>query len=111
MSVKLTAKLLKAIKARQSADSVDSENEWVVAEMERLNGIADSIRTLDAKIDAENKRHKNALAAIESEKQKVMKKCDHLDTTYHGDPAGGSDSFTQCNICGRHDVDKEYRRS
>ena len=111
MSVKLTAKLLKMIKAKQSADSVDSENEWIVAEMERLNGIELAVRQLNAKIETENKRHKDALAAIEHEKQKVFKSCDHLDSTYHGDPAGGSDSFTRCNICGYMDVKKEYRRS
>jgi len=30
----------------------------------------------------------------------IRKACPHLETTYYGDPSGGNDSETVCNLCG-----------
>ena len=29
----------------------------------------------------------------------IQNDCPHDETTYHGDAAGGSDSFTRCDLC------------
>ncbi len=31
----------------------------------------------------------------------IQEECKHWFTTYHGDPSGGSDSFDECQICGK----------
>lgn len=31
----------------------------------------------------------------------LYEKCPHHETSWHGDPAGGSDSYTSCDLCGK----------
>lgn len=49
------------------------------------------------KLDAEYKAKKDALRQTLREAQA---KCDHHKTTYHPDPSGNNDSYTECDICG-----------
>ncbi len=50
---------------------------------------------------------REAAARYDEECRKILARrtairntCDHPDTTYHGSPCGGSDSHTECNVCG-----------
>ncbi len=45
--------------------------------------------------------YKTAVKAREQRLRNVQVDCPHYETTYHGDPSGGSDSFTQCDWCGK----------
>jgi hypothetical protein len=45
--------------------------------------------------------HEKALKAMDSKDQLNEMNCKHWETTYHGDPAGGSDSFFECRFCGK----------
>lgn len=48
-------------------------------------------------LDAEYKTKKDALKASLREAQK---QCKHEKTTYHPDPSGNNDSYTECDYCG-----------
>lgn len=57
-----------------------------------------------------NKKHELAtkyteqLIEIDKKLTEIQAGCNHPDTYYQADPAGGSDSGYKCNVCG-----KEYR--
>jgi hypothetical protein len=38
-------------------------------------------------------------AALESRKNEIVKKCPHLQLTYHPDPSGNNDSWYSCDVC------------
>ncbi len=50
------------------------------------------------KLDAEYKAKRDALKQTLREAQA---KCDHPKTTYHPDPSGNNDSYTECDVCGK----------
>lgn len=58
----------------------------------------ESLRVARAK---EIDRHKQAMAKFDEQLEDLQIECSHWETTYHGDPSGGSDSHTTCEICGR----------
>lgn len=46
------------------------------------------------------KEHKKKLAVIETKIKEIRMKCKHEKKKHYADPAGGSDSFDECDICG-----------
>ena len=62
-------------------------------------GICAALAVNDREFDAENKRHDKACEEIKRRRREIRQTCDHPDTTRHGDPSGGSDFCTICNIC------------
>ena len=50
------------------------------------------------KLDAEYKAKRDALKQTLREAQAV---CKHEKTTYHPDPSGNNDSYTECDVCGK----------
>lgn len=44
--------------------------------------------------DEAKQRHKR-------EMNELYEECPHYETSWHGDPAGGSDSYTECSLCGK----------
>jgi hypothetical protein len=37
---------------------------------------------------------------LRAELRKEQKKCPHTKTTYHPDPSGNNDSYSECDVCG-----------
>lgn len=46
------------------------------------------------------REYKDDMARLEAEEADIQAECHHYTSTYHPDAAGGSDSWTQCDICG-----------
>ena len=44
-------------------------------------------------------RHRAEIDEIDMLIRKEQMACKHLDQTFHGDPSGGNDSHTVCNVC------------
>lgn len=40
------------------------------------------------------------LQKIDKDILELQNRCPHYSTTYYGDPSGGNDSYTCCDICG-----------
>ncbi len=68
--------------------------------MKSVDSIKRDLSSLRTWENNESLRHKEELAAIGRERARIRKSCKHQTTQYHGDPAGGSDSWTECQICG-----------
>lgn len=49
-------------------------------------------------LDAEYKAKKDILKSI---LRTAQDKCKHEKTTYHSDPSGNNDSYTECDVCGK----------
>lgn len=58
-------------------------------------------------------KYHDALAALEKEfeaKREILRQelraaqkiCKHEHTTYHPDPSGNNDSYTECDVCGKY---------
>jgi hypothetical protein len=94
----LLSKLLKGV-----VSDVD-QHDAVVGHLARALGHVEDIdhkaRVAREKLRRELARHDDAKRAIESEIKQLQDKCGHPQSIYCGDPAGGSDSFHSCNICG-----------
>ena len=61
-------------------------------------------RRLDAlnrQLAAEIIRHEAEKLRIRTEVKAIQGRCQHTKTTEYRDPAGGSDSSTECDICGK----------
>lgn len=50
----------------------------------------------------EEGRHCQVMNNLKEDKTILQEKCLHWMQTYHGDPAGGSDSYHECQVCGKH---------
>jgi len=94
-----TRQLIDAILSRCPAD-ID-RLEWLARQLDGRQNVQRRI----ARLDGDERRFRQELSAqlkvIEDQKENVRSTCGHYDTTYHGDPAGGSDSHTSCNDCGK----------
>lgn len=53
-------------------------------------------------IHVEDERHKRKIARLNAKMAEMRTKCQHKKCTYHGDPAGGSDSYHECDDCGKY---------
>jgi len=47
------------------------------------------------------KQHEEAMKTLRDQWRLLWENCPHHETTYHPDPAGGSDSHMACNLCGK----------
>jgi len=71
------------------ADSIDKASE-----------IARQVRTHNRLLHEEALRHEAAVNELRQRLAETQSACEHLETTYHPDASGGSDSSTTCDICG-----------
>jgi cell fate (sporulation/competence/biofilm development) regulator YmcA (YheA/YmcA/DUF963 family) len=58
------------------------------------------MENVEREIDTVKKRYQEAMDLLSLKKSVVQKKCSHRLTTTYPDPAGGSDRWTVCDICG-----------
>ncbi len=80
----------------------DGEKSRLIGRM--LNEIEKTQRRLlsyQENVRAEERRRVTADQTLRSTLAEIQSKCPHLETTFYGDPAGGSDSHTSCDLCGK----------
>ena len=74
---------------------------WIVEQIQVLQ----RIRKLKRDLKQEEVRIKEdfvgAMRSIEKSRESFQEECPHYHDEYFGDPAGGSDSFYRCELCGR----------
>lgn len=92
----ITKELINSIMAK--ANDADS----IYTELKKVESIRASIKSLSSEIEVEHKRHQEKKREIESELKKVRELCQHWTQTYHTDPSGNNDSYSECNICGKY---------
>jgi hypothetical protein len=52
-------------------------------------------------VEALDKDYKIKKDLLKEKLREAQKKCDHPVTTYHPDPSGNNDSYTECDVCGK----------
>jgi hypothetical protein len=84
-------------------DGIYHRDEVVSLLPERIEEIAQRQRVIRNKfkfLDELKKNYEERAAAVNKEIAAIRNECGHLVSEYHADPAGGSDSFTTCLLCG-----------
>jgi len=65
----------------------------VIANIQAIRKQLDTFAKMKQKFEAE-------LDILEEDKQRLQEDCPHWFSVYQGDPSGGSDSYSYCEICG-----------
>lgn len=71
----------------------------LTTELEKIEQIEREITRIRNAKTREFEAHRQRMANLDTEISKIQEKCQHFSKTYHGDPAGGSDSFYRCDHC------------
>lgn len=66
----------------------------------RHDGVRLTLTAHRQKVLREEDRHRDAMKALGAELKRIREGCSHPEWVYHADPAGGSDSFHECSVCG-----------
>ncbi len=51
-------------------------------------------------VEALDNEYKAKHAALKATLRIAQQQCKHEKTTYHPDPSGNNDSYTECDVCG-----------
>lgn len=92
----LTAKIIQRL-----LNGNETMCQQVAGEIEAAYEISAKVRACDANLRALEKEFAEKKAAVELARREIQAKCTHAATTYHADAAGGSDSLTRCDACGK----------
>ena len=72
---------------------------YIAKNLEMIETVKDNTMKIYRAREETKVTYNRQLAAILKDEKAIQSRCRHLDITYHGDPAGGSDSHTRCNHC------------
>ena len=78
-----------------------ADAEKVVAELRKHDEINRYVRAMNIAINEEEAGCRVRVHAIKKKIAEQQDRCSHAETRYDADPAGGTDSTTECLICGR----------
>lgn len=73
---------------------------FLYARLTNIQEIKRKICNCNTEINNARKQCKDKIEKLKEEIKLIRKSCNHIDFSFYGDPAGGSDSFNKCNICG-----------
>ena len=76
-------------------------SEWLHECLFKAEAIRQRRNEILSQIREEEEKFKNTAHGLEYTLRILQSDCPHWDQTYHADTAGGSDSHTTCNICGK----------
>jgi hypothetical protein len=62
--------------------------------------VASEVARIKRQIATAEDDHKSRMQLLAKDLQDARNLCHHDFTKYHADPAGGSDSFNECLVCG-----------
>lgn len=97
--MKPTRELIAAI--RKACPRGKDETDWIAEQLDEVRRIGADI-SADGEVRrriAEEARQRTAEA--DKKLAAIHKRCRHWTITRHGDPSGGSDSYYECDICGK----------
>jgi len=87
--------------AIESYDGEDDLASYVVNLLESVKDIEDKIKRNRLELAKEQESWKTAKKRFDNNLKIYQEQCEHLDTTYNGDPSGNGDSYIECRICGK----------
>lgn len=81
------------------AAKLSINNKVDLKELVLFENVMRQIGEIKDKVASEKASHQKKMTALKSELEKIQATCRHNVTKYTGDPSGGSDSQTICEIC------------
>ncbi len=75
--------------------------EYLLSILKQEQDIKNRIIKLHKEMRQEEESHKKILEAQRIELGTIQIECPHWEVKYYGDPAGGSDSYSECTLCGK----------
>lgn len=91
---KLVAELIQRVPEGENAAI------WVAEQLKNAEFVANRIRAIRNQMQEVKSSSEQQLEKLVVEVGKVGRTCRHQSTTFHRDAAGGSGSWTECDICG-----------
>ena len=88
-------------KFQPKAEVNDNLAHYINQELDKIESIKNSIEACDKDILAKKEQFESDIKVINTSKSLIMRSCEHLVATYHGDPSGNNDSCIICDICGK----------
>ncbi len=91
------------IKAWESADKKNLELEladYISLALNQMAQVRITIRDLNIRLEKLKEEYESSCKQIRQEIRSAQNNCPHPDHSFHVDPAGGSDSYFQCDNCG-----------
>jgi hypothetical protein len=71
------------------------------SQLKLVEEIQSGIRATNKLLQDEQNKYEKVVKDLKTNIKDYQKKCQHWTRTYHPDPSGNSDSFYECNICGK----------
>lgn len=93
--------LQKLINKHMSFGSVANLGEYIAHVLDEEQKVKRRVATIQRARTAAQAEYHAQISRLDQELAEVQSECSHGDVTYHSDPAGGSDSYSACEICGR----------
>lgn len=81
--------------------SAEGVSEHLYSELKLVEEIKTGIKGYNAALNDENRRHEAKIKELDARVTELRKKCKHWERTYHPDPSGNSDSYYECQVCGK----------
>jgi hypothetical protein len=77
--------------------------QYIHNELIAINRIRSTKKRLREELQILKKDFDAAVGRNKDSVTELQKECKHRQRTYYGDPAGGNDSFHECNDCGKQE--------
>ena len=78
-----------------------ADSNYIYKKLKENEDIIKGIKSAYKEMDAESSRHETTIKEIKLKITTLQKKCSHWSQSYHPDPSGNSDSYNECDICGK----------
>ncbi|OWK34351.1 hypothetical protein [Fimbriiglobus ruber] len=95
--MKITPELIAHHHGRNHPDQSDVQ---LAGYLHNLECTARKVAEIRDRKAAAERAHRLAITAMDAELAAVHRDCRHPTTKWHADPAGGSDSWDECLVCG-----------
>jgi hypothetical protein len=80
---------------------VEDLAQFLSSTIEQERVLAKRLATCRQQAKSERAQHKEEMERIHQILEDIQAECPHHETTYCGDPSGGSDKSETCNLCGK----------
>jgi hypothetical protein len=74
---------------------------WISGELGRLSAVDRRVIYNRTRRDEAKREFDARIKKLDEESIEIREACPHYSTTHHPDPSGGSDSYSQCDHCGK----------
>ena len=98
---KLIADYIDAMKGCDSQSKKKELAEYIAFTLEQEKNIKYQLQKLRKSEQQETEKYKKIISEIKGKVFALQMECPHWESAFYGDPAGGSDSYSECLICGQ----------